>query len=122
MNDEKRARAKELRDKLQSDVVALITEKLQAGEMTQERSKKIAQMVLEKLPEGINYDELMQIVPKLDDEFAELADVVVPIMVEYEKKIHQILENRVMRLVKEQKFKEAILEARKAMEIEKKLS
>ena len=113
---------KQLREKVQSDVVALITARLKAGEMSQERAQKIAAMVLEKMPETVSYSEIMRIVPKLDDEFGELAEVVVPIMIEYEKKLHQAIEGRVLKLVREQKFKEAMIEARKGIELEKKLS
>ncbi|MBD3280299.1 hypothetical protein GF389_02115 [Candidatus Dojkabacteria bacterium] len=119
MSDEK---AKQLREKVQSQVVALITERLKAGEMTQERSKKIASMVLEKMPEDINYKELMNVIPKLDDEFGELAEVVIPIMTEYEKKLHKAIENRVLSLVREKKFKEAMIEARRGIELEKRLT
>lgn len=119
---QKQQRAEVLREKIQAEVVALITERLKSGSMTKERSQKIAAMLLEKVPDGINYDELMRVVPKLDDEFQELADVVVPIMTEYERKIHKVLEERVLKLVRDKKFKEAMIEARKAIDMEKKLS
>lgn len=110
------------REKIQADIVSLITQKLQSGEMTQERAQKIAAVVLEKLPEDITIEELYKVLPKLDDDFRELADVVVPVMIEYEKKIHSILETRVLKLVRAKKFKEAMIEARRGIEIEKKLS
>ena len=114
--------AKQLREKVQAQVVALITDRLKAGEMSQERSKQIATMVLEKIPETISYQELMQVIPKLDDEFGELAEVVVPIMTEYEKKLHSAIEERVLKLVRAQNFKQAMIEARKGIELEKKLT
>lgn len=110
------------REKIQADIVALITTKLQSGEMSQERAQKIAAVVLEKLPEDITKDDLYRVLPKLDDEFKELAEIVMPIMIEYEKKIHTILETRVLKLVRAKKFKEAMIEARKGIEIEKRLS
>ncbi len=119
MSDEK---AQKLREKIQTDVVSLITQKLKEGQMTQERAQRIAAMVLERMPEDITYQELLKIIPKLDDEFTELADVVVPVMVEYEKKLHSLLEERVLKLVRAKKFKEAVEEARKGMEIERRLS
>lgn len=114
--------AKELREKIQADVVSLITDRLKSGAMSQDRAKQIAAVVLEKIPEGVSYDELMQIVPKLDDEFAELVEVVIPIVIEYEKKIHAILEERVLKLVRDKKFTEAMVEAKKSIEIEKRLT
>ncbi len=116
------AKAIKLREKVQSEIVALITEKLKSGEMNQDRAKEIAKLVLEKLPENISYQELIKIIPKLDDEFHELSDVVVPIMTDYEKKLKVVLEEKVLKLVRDKKFKEAIIEARKAIEIEKQLS
>ncbi|MBN1331536.1 hypothetical protein JW978_01460 [Candidatus Dojkabacteria bacterium] len=115
-------RAKQIREKFQNQVVGLITERLKAGEMSQDRSKKIAAMVLEKLPEEISYQELMQVIPKLDDEFVELAAVVVPIMTEYEKKLHATIEDKVLELVRARKFKEAMIAARKGIELEKQLT
>lgn len=113
---------KVLREKIQKDIVALITEKLKSGEMTQERAQKIAAAVLEQIPEDISYEELYRILPKLDDDFRELADIVVPVMIEYEQKLHKTIEDRVLKLVREQKFKEAMIEARKGIELEKQLS
>lgn len=115
-------RAKALREKIQRDIVGLITEKLKTGEMSQQRSKEIASVVLEKLPEDISYNDLMQIIPKLDDEFGELAEVVVPVMIDYEKKLHSVIEQKVLSLVRQKKFKEAMQEARKGIEIEKRLT
>lgn len=111
-----------LREKIQSDIVALITAKLKAGEMSQDRAQKIAAVVLEKMPENITHEELMKVVPRLDDEFVELAEIVMPIMTEYEKKLHKTIEERVLKLVREKKFKEAMIEARKGIEMEKHLS
>ncbi len=111
-----------LRERIQKDIVALITDKLRSGEMSQERAQKIAATVLEKIPENISYEELYRILPKLDDDFRELADVVVPMMVEYEKKVRKTIEDRVLKLVRDKKFKEAMIEARKGIELEKRLS
>lgn len=111
-----------LREKIQSDIVTLITERIKEGKMSQDRAQQIAQMVLEQLPEDITLEELYKIVPKLDDQFHELAEVVVPVMVEYEKKVHKTLEENVLQLVRDKKFKEAIQEARRGIEIEKQLT
>jgi hypothetical protein len=121
MNPQQNPNVKNIREKLQADVVALITEKLKAGEMSQERAQRIAQMILEKLPSSINYEELMRVVPKLDDEFIELAEVVVPIMSDYEKKIHTTIENRVLELIRQKKFTEAMAEAKKGIQLESEL-
>ncbi len=119
MADEK---AIKLRKKIQEDVLALISSKLKSGEMSQDRARRIADMILKKLPEDISYEELMKVIPKLDDEFVELADIVVPIMAEYEKKIHKYLEQKVLALVKQGKLDEARRFAKKAVEIEKSLA
>lgn len=111
-----------LREKVQSDIVNLITQKIKSGEMSQDRAQQIAAMVLEKVPENISREELLKVIPKLDDEFIELADVVVPIMTEYEKTIHKTIEEKVLKLVREKKFKEAMIEARRGIEIEKGLT
>ena len=119
MADEK---AQQLRKKVQKDVLDLISKKLKSGKMSQDRAKRIADMVIKKLPEDISYEEIMKVIPKLDDEFIELSEIVVPIMVEYEKKLHKYLEARVLELVRKGKYKEARNAAKKAIEIEKNLA
>jgi hypothetical protein len=111
-----------LRDKVQAQVVSLLTKGLEAGTISEERARAIAKIVLEKLPEGLSDQELMSILPKLDDDFKELSDIVLPIMIEYEERIRKVVEERVLNLVRARKFSEAIEMTRKAIEYSKQFS
>ncbi len=115
-------RAENLRRKIQKQVLDLISDRLEKGEMSKERARKIADMIIKKLPENISYEELLQVIPKLDDEFVELSDIVVPIMTEYERNLHKDLEERVLSLVRTGKIDLARKAAKKAIEIEKNLT
>jgi len=119
MVDEK---TQKLLDKVNASIVNVITKGLEEGVISQERAQKIAQMVIEKLPEDISYEELIRIIPKLDDEFKELSDAIIPIMLEYETKMKEVINQRISALLKQQKFKEALEIARKAIDFEKNLS
>lgn len=115
-------KAEELRLKVQKKVVDIIAKKLEQGEMNEARAKAIAKMVLEKLPEGISYEKLIKIIPTLDDHFQELSQAVVPIMVEYEKKMKKIVNDKIKNLLIQGKFDEILKITDKAMEFEKSLS
>jgi hypothetical protein len=110
-----------LREKLQQDIVAIITRKLESGEMTEERAKAIAKMTLEKLPENLNYKQIMEVLPTLDDEFHELKAAVIPVLMDYQQKISNQVEIQITSLLKEQKYQDALKLAQKAVEFESKL-
>ncbi len=116
------AKAEELRFKVQDEIVKVITERVEHGEMTQERAKKIAQLILDKLPEEISYEKLIKVIPTLDDHFQELSTVVVPIMTEYEEKMKKVVNAKVASLMKDGKFDAVLDVTNKAIEYEKGLS
>ena len=115
-------KAQQLREKVQSEIVKLISSRLEDGKIKEARAKEIAAMVLEKLPGDISYEKLIQVLPKLDDHFEELSTVVVPIMVEYEQKIRKVVDDKITQLIKAGKFDDALNMARKALEFEKGLA
>jgi len=112
----------DIRQNLQSEIVKIISRRVESGDMDDKRAKQIASMVLEKLPEGISYNKLMEVIPKLDDHFFELSQAVVPVMIEYERKMKEIVEHKIHQLVKEGKLDTAQQVADKAIEFEKGLS
>ena len=65
-----------LRQKLESMIVQELQKKLMAGEITGDRAKEIAKIVLETVPENVAEEELVRIVAALDDKASELAGVV----------------------------------------------
>lgn len=113
--------AAQIREKLQQDIVGIITKKLESGEMTEERAKAIAKMTLEKLPEDISYKQMMEVLPTLDDEFNELQVAVIPLLAEYQGKVSQEVEIQIANLLKNQKYEEALKLTKKAIEFESNL-
>lgn len=113
---------KGLRERVQAQVVELITQGLEEGTISEDRARNIARLVLERLPEGVSNEELMQILPKLDDDFAELTEVVLPIVSEYEEKLRQAVESKVLDLVRARKFKEALDLTRQGIDMSRNLS
>ncbi len=111
-----------LRERVQKAVVKVITHGLESGSISEDRARGIAKMILEKVPDGISDKELIEVVPTLDDEFAELGEVVIPIVVEYEEKVRKIIEGKVLNLVRARKFEDAIDMARKGMDYSKQLA
>lgn len=71
-----------LRQKLESMIVLELQEKLRTGEITGDRAKEIAKIVLEAVPENVAEEELIRIVAALDDKASELAGVVYQILSE----------------------------------------
>lgn len=96
-----------LRLKLENQIVALIKTKLEDEEMTVEKAKQIAKLVLKRLHPGMTYKQLMKVIPTLDDDFTELAGVILPIMLEHDRKLRKIVDEHVAKLVKEGKIEEA---------------
>ena len=115
-------KAEEVKEQLQAKIVEIITSKLESGEMTEDRAKQIAKHVLDQLPEGISYQQLMEKIPRLDDHFHEIGSAVIPIMVEYEKKMKAIIEERISALLKANKLDEALDFTKKAINFEKSLT
>jgi hypothetical protein len=86
--------ADELREEIELSIVELLKEKLEVGEITEERAAQISDQVLTILVPGMTFDELYKAVPKLDDRMTELAPVVLPFVRDYEKNVTgQALEN-----------------------------
>jgi hypothetical protein len=114
-------KTKELLERVHSSVVDVITKGLENGTISEDRAKEIASTVLNNLKDDITYEELIRIIPTLDDEFKELGEAVVPIMLEYEEKIRKVVNEKISLLLKNQKFNEALKLAKKALEFESEL-
>jgi phosphate uptake regulator len=75
-----------LRQKLESMIVQELQEKLKAGKITGDRAKEIAKIVLEVVPEDIAKEDLVNLIPQLDNNISELAGVVYKILSERDSK------------------------------------
>ncbi len=97
----------EKRKNIERDILRMIKEKLEKGEMNAERASKIAQLVLKTLHPGISLEDIYRTVPTLDDQFSELSTAVLPVLQEYEEKVEKIVTERVEALIKQGHFTEA---------------
>ena len=112
---------KDLREKIQAQVVEIISRGLEEGSINEDRARAIAQLIIESLPEGLSEQQLIEVIPKLDNEFRELSEVVLPIVIEYETKLKSAASRKVIDLANVKKFSEATALARRAIEESKKL-
>lgn len=112
----------ELKSELQSQIVDLITKKLESGQMTPERAKEIAKMILDKLSGQYSFEELIKIIPKLDDQFEELGQVIVPLMVDYERKFREEINSKIDSHLQQKNFDEVLRLAKHAITTESQLT
>jgi hypothetical protein len=79
--------ADELREEIELSIVELLKEKLDTGEVTEERAAQISEKALTILVPGMSLEELYKAVPTLDDSMPELAAVVLPFVRQYEENV-----------------------------------
>lgn len=99
--------AEEYRKKIELDILKIIEEKLANGQMDIERAKAIARMVLDKLHPPLTLKQIYEIVPTLDDQFAELVQAVLPVIREHDETISKIVSQHAEKLIKLGKIDEA---------------
>lgn len=90
----------EYRKKIELDILTIIEEKLMNGQMNIQRAKAIARMVLDKLHPSLTLEQIFQIVPTLDDHFAELTKAVLPVIKERDEVIQKIVAEHAEKLIK----------------------
>lgn len=112
----------DLKSEIQAKVVELITLKLESGQMSPERAKEIAKMILDKLSGEYSFEELIKIIPKLDDQFEELGQVIVPVMVDYEKKMREEINTKIDDHLQQKNFDEVLRIAKEAIALESQLT
>lgn len=99
--------AEEYRKKLELNILAIMEEKLQKGQMDAKRARTIARMVLDKLHPPLTLEQIYQIAPTLDDHFTELVAAILPIEQAHEEKVKAIVAEHAQKLVKQGKIEEA---------------
>lgn len=92
---------------LEKDIANLLLDKLEDFELSFERASKIAKFVLSHLPENLTNEQVMEILPSLDDEFFELAGIVYKYLSEYEEKYKDEVVEKVEDLIEHKHFEEA---------------
>jgi uncharacterized membrane-anchored protein YjiN (DUF445 family) len=111
-----------LREEVQKAVVEVITSGLQEGKISEDRAKIMAKSVLDKLPETLTYEQFMEILPKLDDNYPELSRVVVPLMEQYLNKEKAQYNEKIKGLLAQGKIDDALNLTNEAIGKEKNLS
>lgn len=97
----------EIRKKLELDILQVIEQKLTSGEMNVERAQAIARMVLDRLHPPLSLEQIYTVAPTLDDEFAELATAVLPVLEMHEDEVKRVVSEHAQNLIKSGKFEEA---------------
>lgn len=100
-------KAIELREFIEKEVLHLIKNLAEKEGTTKEKVQSIAQRTLELIHPGLKLDELYLNAVKLDDNFSELAPIVVMVMREYEQKYEKKALDQVRQLIKDNQFDQA---------------
>lgn len=108
--------SEEYRKKIELDILRIIEEKLQKGQMDADRAKAIARMVLDKLHPPLSLEYIYQIVPTLDDHFSELTDAVLPVIKDHDEELKNLIANHAEKLIKQGKIDEATKVLKQATE------
>ena len=98
----------DVRQQIELKVVELLRNAVTEGTMTEERSQKIAQVVLEFLQPGMSWQALYKAIPKLDDAAQEISPIIVPYLREYEDKVAQAAEVTVRDFIRQGKYDAAV--------------
>lgn len=92
---------------VEKEIATLLLDKLEGFQITFERASQIAKFTLAHLPENLTDEQVMQIVPSLDDQYYELAGIVHKHMSEYEEKYKTQITDQVRDLITHKHFEEA---------------
>lgn len=92
---------------LEQDIAKLLLVKLEKIDIDFERASQIAKFVLSHLPENLTDEQVMKIIPSLDDQFFELSEIVHNHMLGYEEKYKEDTIKNMQDMIKHKHFQEA---------------
>lgn len=92
---------------VEQDIAKLLIEKLEDQEITPEHAAQIARFAVKSISTQVTDQQMLNIIPKLDDEFTELASVVYKHLKKYEDRYKPQVEATVEELVKHGEFQKA---------------
>jgi hypothetical protein len=98
----------DVRQQIELKVVELLRTAVTEGTMTEERSQKVAQVVLEHLRPGMTWSELYKAIPRLDDAAQEVSGIIVPYLREYEDNVAQAAGRTVSDFIRQGKYDAAV--------------
>lgn len=90
----------DVRQEIELKVVELLKSLVEAGTITEERSQTLAQVVLDTLTPGMNWEALLKAIPRLDDTATELSPIILPYLREYESMVAQKATSQVANLIR----------------------
>ena len=96
-----------LLQELEKEIAELLVNKLEHLDISLDRAAQIAKFTLKSLPQGLSDEEVRAMVPKLDDEYYELSDIVYKHMKDYEEKYKSVVLDEAGDLVSHKHFDEA---------------
>ncbi len=106
--------SEEYRKQLERNILLIMEEKLQNGEMDADRAKAIARMLLDKLHPPLSLEQIYEIAPTLDDHFQEIARAILPVMHDREEETKKIVSHHAEKLILSGKFDEALAALKQA--------
>ena len=107
MDNHKNKNQSSLWFQVEQEIVNLLLDKLEAEQIIPEHARTIAKFVVKTIPHEMTDQQMLQIIPRLDDEFFELATIVYKHLREYEKKFKKQVVHVVKNLMKQGRFQEA---------------
>jgi hypothetical protein len=108
--------AEEKRKQLEKDILSLIAQKLQNGQIDLNRAQMIARMLLDKLHPPLTLEQIYAIAPTLDDHFAEISAAILPIINEHNEKIKNIVVDKAEQMIKSGNLEQADKVLREALQ------
>lgn len=98
----------DVRQEIELKVVELLKRLVEEGTMTEERSQQLAKLVLDILRPGMNWEELLKAIPKLDDTASELSPIILPYLRQYEEMVRNKATKQVSEYIRVGQYDAAI--------------
>ncbi len=92
---------------IEQEIAKLLLVKLEKFNITFERASQIAKFILSHLPENLTDEQVLKIIPSLDDQFYELSEIVHKHMLDYEEKYKNETVKKMQEMIKHKHFQEA---------------
>lgn len=94
----------DIRQQIEVAVVDMLKKRMSDGTMDEARAQAISQHVLNSLQPGMSFEELYKAIPKLDDTFPELAEIILPILKDYEDNVNKKALDQVRELIRQGQY------------------
>jgi hypothetical protein len=89
---------------IELEILKIIEDQLNSGQMDASHAQEIAQYVLQNLPENMTLNQIYKLVPKLSEQFSELNNATAPVIKEYEEKAKNIALPQIREMLQQGNF------------------